>query len=90
MSALAWDSEIVVGARDNARARGFLRSAIDEGVDRLRHQCPQSTLGALRQPPSDLLGRPAFGQALNDEVAQAIVAFEDGRPLPSLKIGSVR
>ena len=35
------------------------------------------------QPTGDLLGRPGFGQALDDEFAQADVGFEDGRPLPS-------
>jgi len=66
----------------------LLAGAIDEGVDRLRAQGPQTRLRARLEPARYLLWRPAFREAGADELAQHIVLFEDGASLPALKIGS--
>src|ERR671933_48390 len=67
----------------------LLPGPVDEGVDRLeRHRTEPALLAAL-EPAGDLLGGPAFRQALPDEAAEPRVALEDGRALATLQVAAL-
>ena len=46
---------------------GLLGGAVDEGVDRLAAHGPQTAFVSGFQPARDLLGRPPFGEAVENE-----------------------
>ena len=65
---------------------GPLRRSEDERVDRLGADGPQADLDPAAEPAGDLLWRPAFGQPVNDEAAQAHVGFKDGLALAAEQV----
>src|SRR5689334_5516711 len=67
----------------------LLPGPVDEGVDRLERHRTEPALLAAPQPAGDLLGGPAFQQALADEAAEPLVALQDGRALPPLTVGAL-
>ena len=67
----------------------LLPGAVDEGVDRLERDRTEPALLAALEPAGDLLGRPAFQQALAHEPAELLVALEDGRALPPLAVAAL-
>lgn len=65
---------------------GLLCRPKNEGMDRLETNCPQTTLDTPPQPPRDLPGRPAFGEAIHYENAKSGVLFQDSDPLATVEI----
>ena len=49
---------------------GLLGGAVDEGVDRLAAHGAQTAYVSGFQPASNLLGRPPFGEEIENEAAQ--------------------
>src|SRR3954467_7672598 len=66
-----------------------LPRAVDEGVDRLERDRTEPALLAALEPARDLLGGPAFQQALAHEAAEPLVALQDGRPLAPLAVAAL-
>jgi hypothetical protein len=52
---------------------GLLGGAVDEGVDRLAAHGPQTAFVSGFQPARDLLGRPPFCEAVENEAPQGLV-----------------
>ena len=67
----------------------LLPGAIDEGVDGLAADRPQTTLGTALKPAGDLFGRPAFGQAIANEARQRLIPLNERTSLSTQKIGAV-
>jgi hypothetical protein len=68
---------------------GLLPGAVDEGVDGLERDGAEPALLAPLEPTRDLLGRPAFEQALADKSAEPLVTLQDGRPLPAFEVAAL-
>ena len=64
---------------------GLLSGAVDEGVDRLAAHGPQTAFVPGFQPARDLLGRPPFGEAVENEAPQGSV-FLDQRFTPPAQL----
>ena len=64
---------------------GLLGGAVDEGVDRLAAHGPQTAFVSGFQPARDLLGRPPFGEAVENEAPQGSV-FLDQRFTPPAQL----
>ena len=64
---------------------GLLGGAVDEGVDRLAAHGPQTAFVSGFQPARNLLGRPPFGEAVENEAPQGSV-FLDQRFTPPAQL----
>ena len=64
---------------------GLLGGAVDEGVDRLAAHGPQTAFVSGFQPARDLLGRPPFCEAVENEAPQVSV-FLDQRFTPPAQL----
>ena len=64
---------------------GLLGGAVDEGVDRLAAHGPQTAFVSGFQPARNLLGRPSFCEAVENEAPQGCV-FLDQRFTPPAQL----
>ena len=64
---------------------GLLGGTVDEGIDRLAAHGPQTAFVSCFQPARDLLGRPPFREAIENEGPQGSV-FLDQRFTPPAQL----
>ena len=71
----------MMAGQEAPEAFRLLAGAVDPAVDRLGADRPQADLDPEAQPSGDLLGRPAFGQAIRDVGRELRIRLQPRPPL---------